>query len=148
MKKIIPLLFLTLLLSASFPPPISSFYHTSPLTATGAALHQDLGWVTFDTTSFDGQFNGFYILQDNTFVTSYSGLAKLTGNCRQVKPSNISLRVIITNYAAPLVIVTTSDEVFSFVLPFIAGNVQLQGYNNDPGRYDVVKCYLLFEKVQ
>lgn len=147
MKKIIIPLVLTLLLSASFLTPTSSYYSDFLTAQNGVGLYNDAGWVTFNESNFDYKLNGFYTLSGDTFSTSYSGLARLTLNCHQLKPSNITLRAVVSGYSLPVPIAQTNADVFTVVLPFIAGNMQIQGYNNDLGRYDVVQCYVLFEKV-
>ena len=141
MKKLL-LILTTLALLAAFPAPVSSWY-----TAT-LPLHHDMGWQTFSAANMDTQLNGFYTLQNNVFTTSYTGLVKLTGNCTQGKPSNILILLFTDTSATPQIIADTDRSAFTFVVSFVAANVMLQGINNDAGRYDVLKCALLIEKVQ
>ena len=150
MKKILSaLLAVAVFALLAFTPPVqSSWYYAYIVSPTGWALHQDLGWVNFNEWSVDTSSNGIYTLTGTTFTTTYSGLVKVSGSCRQDKPSHITIQLLITGYAAPLKIVDTSDAAFSFSVPIIAGNMQIQGFNNDAGRYDVLKCSLLIEKVQ
>ena len=158
MKKII-LILTTLALLAVTPPLQSSWYNTAnPYSTTGLALHNNLGWQSFGVSSFETRMDGFYRLElaaaafpfsyDELFVTSYAGLVKLTGSCYQTKPSNITLRMWTDGQPQPVTLAETNAARFVFVQVFMAGNFLLQGYNNDLGRYDVLKCSLLIEKVQ
>ena len=148
MKKLL-LIFTTLALLAVVPPMQSSWYYARITSQTGWALHQDLGWVNLRDTSFDTSANNLFTLTGDTFYPTTPGaLVNLSGSCRQGKPSHITIQLVIVGYAAPLTIVDTSDAAFSFSMPVLAGNMQMQGYNNDAGRYDVLKCALLIEKVQ
>lgn len=130
--------------------PTTSFYRPYLTTQTGIALHNDNGWMQFTEASFDVRMDGLYTLSSGVFDTSYVGLAKLTGNCRQdpLKVSDIGIRMTITGYIAPIQIARTSDEAFSFSFPFHANDFTLEGYNYTLGRYDVVKCDLVIEVVE
>ena len=148
MKKIL-LLITTLALLAVVPPIQSSWYYAQIASPTGWALHQDLGWVNLRDTSFDTSANNLFTLTGDTFYPTTPGaLVNLSGSCRQGKPSHVTIQLVIAGYAAPLTIADTSDAAFSFSVPVVAGNMQIQGINNDAGRYDVLKCSLLIEKVQ
>jgi len=149
MKKYIILI---ILIALSVSPvhaqtPTYSFYRPSIVTGTGLVLYNTNGWTTFSEASFDTKQNGLFTLTGDAFTTSYVGIVKLTGNCRQSKPSDIALRIAISGYIAPVLITRTSDEAFTFSFPFIAGNFQLQGYNFEVGRYDVLKCDMVIEAV-
>lgn len=146
MKKYIVILATLLLLSAD-TLPASSFYRPYLASDTGMAVYNDT-WRSFSVTSFDTQMNGIYTLNGTYFYTSYSGIAQITGNCRQDKVSDIGLRMVIEGYSAPVLIARTEDEVFTFSFPFFAGDFQLQGFNYDAGRYDLLKCDILIEAVE
>ena len=147
MRKIITitLLLCTILLSASTATP--SFYRPYIVSATGLAVHNNDGWVAFNQASFDTQINGNYVLTGDTFTATISGVSKITGNCRQEKPSNIAIRMTITGYAAPVLVATPTqtDEAFTFVFPFLSNSFKLEAYNYDLGRRDVLKCDILIE---
>ena len=148
MKKLL-LILTTLALLAVVPPMQSSWYYAYIVSPTGWALHQDLGWVNLRDASFDTSANNLFTLTGDTFYPATPGaLVNLSGSCRQGKPSHVTIQLVIAGYAAPLTIADTSDAAFSFSVPVVAGNMQIQGLNNDAGRYDVLKCSLLIEKVQ
>ena len=148
MKKYLVIL-VTLLLLAADSLPASSFYRPYLTSNTGLAVYND-EWRPFSYTSFDMQMNGIYTLDGAEFYTSYTGLVLLTGACRQDpnKVSEVGIRIVLDGYSAPVEIVRTDDESFTFLFPFIAADFELQGYNYDAGRYDLLKCDILIEAVE
>lgn len=161
MKKIISafLAVAVFAILALTPPLQASWYNTNTYQSeTGLALHSNLGWQSFGLVDFDTKLEGFYRLAsvassipfsyDELFTTTYAGLVKLTGTCSQSKPSNIALRLWQDGQPRPLIIAETDAARFTFTQVFMGGNVLLQGLNLDQGRYTVLKCSLLFEKVQ
>ena len=147
MRKIIIIL-LALAMLAVTTPQESSWYFAYTLGETGLALHKDMGWVNMSQGSFSTVQNNIYNLVGDTFYTSYSGLVNVSASCRQDKPSHITIQLVLDGYLAPLTVVDTSEAAFSFTAPVKASNMKIQGYNNDAGRYDIVKCALLIERVQ
>lgn len=147
-NRIILILLLTFALLAVTTPQESSWYFAYTLGETGWGLHKDLGWVDMSQASFSTVNNNIYNLIDDTFYTSYSGLVNISASCRQDKPSHITIRLVLDGYLLPLTVVDTSEPAFSFTAAVRASNLKIQGYNNDAGRYDLVKCALLIERVQ
>ncbi len=139
------LLVVALYISASFSPPVSSWYNAAPSSETGLSLYAP-NPSYFGTFNFDTNMNGFYNLTDATFTTSYSGLVKLSGTCSQSKPNHVALALIAYSYAYPLV--DTSDAVFSFSYAFPASTLQIRAMTYAIGQYDLLKCNLLFEQVK
>ena len=135
--------------STSLLLPSSSWYNANDLSDTSLVLFNDGTWHTFNETSFDVRMNNYFTLQNGVFAAPIPNLYKLSGDCRQGKQSHIALRVVPdAGYPQPLLIVTTYEQAFSFTVVYLATSIQIQGYNYDNGRYDELKCNLLFEKVQ
>lgn len=148
-KIILIIIFLSLIVSPTkADAPTLSFYRPFLRNATGLAVYNDY-WRPFTTASFDTHMHGLYTLSGAEFYTSYTGLVQITGSCRQdpAKVSDVGIRLVIDGYSAPVLVAKTSDEVFTFAFPFFAGDFQLQGFNYNVGRYDLLKCDILIEVV-
>lgn len=145
MKKSLVLgLILALILTAATPAPVSSWYSSPAYSGSSLVLYGP-EWFAFGSTSFETQSNGFYVLDNDVFTTTYSGIVKLTGACVQGKSSNITLKAEVGGES--ILLADTLETTFTFFGVFPAGELVIEGYNHDKGRYDELRCTILLEKV-
>lgn len=152
--KISLLVLVVLLVLALVPTPTQAdasrfaFYRPYITSETGLALYNTPDYINFPAAAFDTKQDGLYVIQpDGQFTTAYVGVVKVTGSCVQSKASLVGVRLVIDGYSYPLRVAETSDEVFTFSAPIIAGNVRIQAMIFEAGRYDLLKCDVVFEAV-
>ena len=137
MKKII--IVLCLLLVAALPAPVSSFYADGKQALVSGQ--------TTTITSFNTKQEGFYRLTGDTFITSYAGLAKLSGRCLLKRAPEV-LVIYITVDGVQNTLTADAGESVTISYTFPAGNVVLSAYTESQYGVNGLNCNLLFEKVK
>ena len=148
MKKYLLLLFVLALLSntstARATPPGASWYRQSAEETVIIGNKWNIMQGNFDVS----QNGGLYTYSNGWFVTTYTGLVKLSGNCYNDKQKPIIMRLFrqSSGFTTWHSLSEYNDTgVISFNAAFMSDNVQIQLWSSS---FATLKCNLLFEVVQ